>query len=56
MVYRSQKQDRLPHDCMDAGGRATQEQLPRDAAVERTRMYSPRVLFWDLCTMSETYR
>ena len=27
--------DRLPHDCMDAGGRVTQEQLPKDVAVEQ---------------------
>ncbi len=32
--------DRLPHDCMDAGGRVTQEQLPKDAAAEQPWMAS----------------
>ena len=27
--------DRRQHDCMDAGGRVTQEQLPKEAAVEQ---------------------
>jgi len=30
--------DRLPYDCMDAGGRVTQEQLPKDPTVEQPKM------------------
>jgi len=33
---------RRQHDCMDAGGRAKQEQLPRDAANESAGMYLRR--------------
>jgi hypothetical protein len=34
------------HDCRDAGGRATQEQLPRDVLEEATRTYLRRV--WEV--------
>ena len=35
--------DLTKHDCRDAGGRATQEQLPRDVLEESTGMYPRRV-------------
>jgi len=37
--------DHLLHDCMDAGGRVTQEQLPRDEAIDRPEMANSASLF-----------
>ena len=45
MELGASNKDHLLHDCMNAGGRVTQEQLPRDEAVKRPGMANSASLF-----------
>ena len=49
MVLEGLNQGRLPHDCKDAGGRVTQEQLPKDVAVEQAGQKLFLTIFCMLC-------